>query len=400
MNLRNGRLTRVFPLCQLTLISALALTGCRPHDFPQYTANYREYAYVTNGDSGTVSVLDVVNVRLDREIAVGQNPVAVAASSTRNEAYVVNQGAADGNGSLSVIDTGNNSVAATIGLHHKPVSIDLDPGGDLAYVANSGSNTISIVDLKARREVTIIGAGEEPVEARVSPDGRTLVVPNRTGNSVTVLDAAARPPARSVRAVFVGCPGASDAVILPDSSKAFVACSGGHQLMAILLARPAGNPPLPDRLEAILDVGRAPMQLALKPDGGELFVSNSLSDSISEVVTGTDDVGGAYMIGDDPVRGLVSNNNALLYVSDHHSTYVTVYSIDDGRRIPDAQGGSIHVGDGPSAMAFSAAGHLLFVVDTRSADVSVVLTASRSLFTVLPTGRGPNAIAVKAFRAP
>jgi len=32
---------------------ALALTGCRSHDFPQYPANYREYAYVTNGDSGT-----------------------------------------------------------------------------------------------------------------------------------------------------------------------------------------------------------------------------------------------------------------------------------------------------------------------------------------------------------
>src|ERR1700743_1403004 len=50
---------------------ALSLAGCRPHDFPQYPANYREYAYVTNGGSGTVSIYDVVNVRLDRELAVG-----------------------------------------------------------------------------------------------------------------------------------------------------------------------------------------------------------------------------------------------------------------------------------------------------------------------------------------
>ena len=82
------------------VIAALAcplalLTGCRPHDFPQYAPNYREYAYVTNGGSGTVSVYDVVNVRLDREIPVGQNPVAVAASPTRNEVYVVNSGTAD-----------------------------------------------------------------------------------------------------------------------------------------------------------------------------------------------------------------------------------------------------------------------------------------------------------------
>jgi DNA-binding beta-propeller fold protein YncE len=33
----------------------------------------------------------------------------------------------------------------------------------------------------------------------------------------------------------------------------------------------------------LLDVGQAPLQLALKPDGGELFTLNSLSNSISEV---------------------------------------------------------------------------------------------------------------------
>jgi DNA-binding beta-propeller fold protein YncE len=96
------------------------------------------------------------------------------------------------------------------------------------------------------------------------------------------------------------------------------------------------------------------------------------------------------------VRGLVSSDNALLYVANLHSQYVTAYSIDDGKRLIP----SIHVGDGPSALAFSAAGNLLFVVDTRSSDVAVVRTASRSLFTLLPAGRSPNAIAVKSFKLP
>jgi DNA-binding beta-propeller fold protein YncE len=194
-------------------------------------------------------------------------------------------------------------------------------------------------------------------------------------------------------------------VIVPDSSKTFVACSAGHQIMAIALARAEAHPAQPgsaqslparpDRMEALLDVGQAPVQLALKPDGGELFVLNSLSDTISEVVTNTNDVGGAYMIGEDPVRGLVTDDNSLLYVANLHSQYVTIYSIDDGRRI-----GSIHVGDGPSAMALSSSGLLLFVVDARSGDVAVVRTASRALFTLLPAGRNPNAIAVKAFKLP
>jgi DNA-binding beta-propeller fold protein YncE len=80
-------------------------------------------------------------------------------------------------------------------------------------------------------------------------------------------------------------------------------------------------------------------------------------------------------------------------VANFRSQYVTVYSVDDGRRI-----GSIHVGDGPSAMAFSNSNLLLFVVDGRSGDVAVVRTGTRSLFTLLPTGRAPNAIAIKAFK--
>jgi DNA-binding beta-propeller fold protein YncE len=110
-------------------------------------------------------------------------------------------------------------------------------------------------------------------------------------------------------------------------------------------------------------------------------------------------------MGDDPAHGLVSRDNSLLYVANLRSQEVTIYSIDDGKRA-----GAYHVGDGPSAMAFSTAGHLLFVVDARSGDVAVVRTQAREsstnswvnrpLFTMLPAGRGPNAIAVKSFRMP
>jgi YVTN family beta-propeller protein len=379
---------------------ALAFAGCRSHDFPQYPANYREYVYVTNGGSGTVTVLDVVNVRLDRELPVGLNPVAVAASPTRNEVYIVNSGAVEGSGSISVINAENNTVVATIPLHRQPVSIEVDFDGKLAYVANSGSNSVSVVDLKSRREVAQIGAGEEPVAARLSPDGKTLLVANRRGNSLSVFDAAAL----TVRAVFSGCPGAGDPVILPDSSKAFVPCTTGHQVMSIALARAsqpasqqagvaAAASATPDRMEALMDVGRDPVDLALKPDGGEVFVVNSLSDSISEVITGTNDVLGAYMMGDDPVAGLVSSDNSLLYVGNLRSPYVIVYSINDGRRV-----GYVHVGDGPAAMAFSAVGNLLFVVDERSGDVALVRTTTNALFTLLPAGRNPNAIVDKSFK--
>jgi DNA-binding beta-propeller fold protein YncE len=142
----------------------------------------------------------------------------------------------------------------------------------------------------------------------------------------------------------------------------------------------------------MLDVGRTPVQLALKPDGGEIFVSNFDSDSISEIVTSTDDVGGSYLMGSRPVRGLVSRDNSLLYVSNFRSREVSVYSIEDGKRLPKP----IHVGDGPDGLALSARGQLLFAVDAQSGDLAVIRTSDQSLFTLLPTGRQPNAIAVKS----
>jgi YVTN family beta-propeller protein len=374
------------------------LSGCHAHPLPQYPENYREYAYVANGDSSTVTVIDAVNVRVDRELQVGQNPAAVMANPTRDEVYVVNAGVAGGSGSLSVIDAAKNAVAATIALHKKPTAIEVDADGKLAYVANSVSNTVSIVDLEKRQEVGQIGTGEEPSGLRLSADGKTLVVANRHGNSASIVDV----PARKVRSVFSGCDGAADVAILPESTKAFVACAGGHQVMVISLARAAtaSTQATPsDRLEAMLDVGHAPVHLALKPDGGELFVSNAQSNSISEVDTSKNDVGGAYMIGDEPVRGIVTADNSLLYEANFGSQYVTLYSIDEGKRLPDAGHGSIHVGDGPSAMAFSGSGILLFVVDNRSSDIAVLRTDLRSLFTILPTGRGPNAVAVKVIKA-
>ena len=204
-------------------------------DFPQYPANYREYVYVTNGDSGTVTVLDVVNVRLDRELPVGQNPIAVAASPTLNEVYVVNSGSAEGVGSISVINAENNKSSPRFRCIGSRFRSNWMRQGNRLDVPNSGSNSVSVVDLKSRREVAQIGAGEEPVAARLTPDGKTLLVANRRGNSLSVFNAASL----KVRAVFSGCPGAGDPDDLPDSSKAFVPCTMGHQVMSVALARSA-----------------------------------------------------------------------------------------------------------------------------------------------------------------
>jgi YVTN family beta-propeller protein len=383
--------------CLIALLP-LGLASCRRYQFPNYPANFREYAYVSNGPANTVAVLDLVYLRQDRVLQVGNNPTGLATNPLRNEVYVVNTGS----DSVSVIDAAQNKVTTTIGVHHQPYFIDVAPNGKRAYVANSGSNTVSVLDLDHHREIAVAATGEQPGVARVAPDMRSLVVTNRASGSVSIYsisDSDTQP--LTLRSAYGGCPGATDAVILPDSSKAFIACSGSHKVMAIWLAAAPDSwrgkqdsTLLQDHLLALLEVGNTPTHLALKPDGGEIFVTNFGSDSISEISTWTNEVGGTYIIGTKPSRAVIGRDNSSLWVTNFGAEAASLYSIDDGKPVA-----SVRTGAGPDAIVLDADEHLLLVANSGTGDVAVIRTqgANPELVTMLPAGGHPNDIAIKTF---
>jgi YVTN family beta-propeller protein len=233
--------------------------------------------------------------------------------------------------------------------------------------------------------------------ARVSPDGATVVVSNRGDNTVSVMDT----KLLRVRATLPVCQQPEDIAILPDSSKAFVACSGSSQVASIALASsPSGSGLTGDRVLALLDVGRTPVSLALKPDGGELIVCDFDSDSISIIETGNDEVGSSTVIGQNPAYALVTLDNSRLYASNFGSNSVAVYDIDMGRRIA-----TVAVGSRPDGLALSQDQKYLLVLDTQAGDVTVIQKRTPrklepteySLLTMIPVGVQPNGIVVKAF---
>jgi YVTN family beta-propeller protein len=391
-----------------TFAFAVALTACGRNPFPDYPANYHEFAYISNGAANTVTVLDLVYLRQDRVLQVGHNPTGLAINPVRNEIYAVNT-ASD---SVSVIDATTNTVTHTIGVHRSPYFIALAPDGHRAYVPNSASNTVSVLDLDARRELATAATGEAPGVAAVSPDNHTLVVSNRTAGSLSVYSINDDPHhPLTFRDAFTGCPGATDVLIAASDisepasgSKAFVACSGGHQIMVVWLAaaptsfRGKQDPSLQqDHLLTLLDVGKTPTHLALKPDGGELFCTNFDADSISEISTWTNEVLGTYVIGSKPSRAVISQDDSSLWVTNFGADSAALYSIDDGRMTS-----SVRTGSRPDAIAFSADEHLLLIADSGSADVAVLRPQSKdgpTLFTLLPSGGHANDIVIKSFHA-
>ena len=381
-------------MAALLFLITVELGGCRQQSLDEQKYAYHENVYVANRGSNTVSVIDVFTFNVIKTVPVGNQPAAIAANPQKNEIYVANTES----NNLSIIDAEKNAVIATIGVHRAPVSIAVSPDGKRAYVANSGSNNVSIIDLDAKRVVSTISVGIGPAMVAISPDAKTAVVSLHGENGISVIDAVL---ARVRNKLSVAdCQQPEFVTILPDSSKAFVACRGGSQVAAIQLKKPEFKQE-DDRLLTLLNVGKSPAHLALKPDGGEIFVSNADSGTFSEIATQANEVGGSYLVGSNPARGVVASDNATLYISDSGSNSVVVYDITVGRRItkqdPASGAGSIHVGSRPESLVLSPNENYLYVANTASGDVSVIRTAVQSLFTMIPVGNQPSAMAVKAF---
>jgi YVTN family beta-propeller protein len=180
-----------------------------------------------------------------------------------------------------------------------------------------------------------------------------------------------------------------------------VACSGSSQVASIALASgKKDSNATTDRVLALLDVGRTPVSLALKPDGGELIVCDFDSDSISIIETGNDEVGSSALVGQHPTRAVITNDNSRLYASNFGSDNVAVYDIDMGKRIT-----TVAVGSRPDGLALSQDQQYLLVLDTQAGDVTVIQKRTPrklepteySLLTMIPVGMQPNGIVVKAF---
>src|SRR6185437_2388502 len=116
-------------------------------------------AYIPNSgqanDGTTISVIDAVsNTVIGSPITVGTAPAGVAAHPNGTRVYVTNF--ANGQNSVSVIDTGTNSVSATIPVGPSPYGVAIDPAGARVYVANSNDNTVSVINTVTNTVVATI----------------------------------------------------------------------------------------------------------------------------------------------------------------------------------------------------------------------------------------------------
>ncbi len=95
-------------------------------------------------------------------------PLAVALGSIPAEArlvYVTNRNS----GNVSVIDTATNTVVATVTVGALPQALAVTPNGAHVYVANRISNTVSVINTRTNTVVATVTVGAGPEAVGVGP---------------------------------------------------------------------------------------------------------------------------------------------------------------------------------------------------------------------------------------
>jgi YVTN family beta-propeller protein len=162
-----------------------------------------ERAFVANIGSGSVSVLDLRERRLLRNLPTGAGAEGIDLTPDGQEVWVTNR---EGD-TVTVLDAASLETRATVPCKAFPIRVKITPDGRRALVSNARSGDVAVFDVASRREIAripmqaeaVAGSGERlfgdrfaqgpvPVGILVAPNGKTAWVANTNADQVTVLD--------------------------------------------------------------------------------------------------------------------------------------------------------------------------------------------------------------------
>ena len=280
------KLNKLFCVCVLVLAAMAVVLFLACFSNAQAVSSGL-FAYITNYNDDTVSVIDTSTNTVTTTIAVGRNPFAVATSSL-NKVYVSNAGSA----SVSVIDATTNSVTNTIPLDTGIPPIDLpnqsgiavSPNGSRIYAGyrRTGTTSLAIIDATTNAVIDKVDVGGWPYGVVVNPTGTRVYVVNRyfaadlSYGTVVVLNTANN-------AVLANIPVGNDPLgiaINPSGTRVYAV--GDAQYVSVIDT--ASN-----TVTNTFGVGIAPWGIAVNPADTRLYVVNRRA-SLSTCCNGNDSV--------------------------------------------------------------------------------------------------------------
>ncbi|MBF6478228.1 protein kinase domain-containing protein [Nocardia cyriacigeorgica] len=261
-------------------------------------------------------------------------------------------------GPVSVIDTGTNTVVATIPVGPETGGVAVDPGRGTLYVTDRGERTVTLIDTGTHRDVATIPVGYDPQSVIVDPDSATIYVIG--GSQVSIIDTGTR----TVTATIPVDSSTRKAALDPGADTLYVVADQGLMIIDTRSNTVTGSLDIPT-----YDDYTSPLDVTVDPATHTVYVTAyGGNDSEDRSLSIIDPKTGALL------AAPAADGNALDIAIDpsEHTVYIANYTdvqlIDTQTR---TQIGSIELVAGQSAedIAVDPTSHTVYVADGPSVQV-------------------------------
>jgi YVTN family beta-propeller protein len=275
----------------------------------------RRKAFISDGLSASISVLDTVARTNIATIRVSGLPGESAVTPDGGRLFVVHQGGLHGNCPVDVIDTATNQIITTVFIPGNWAKhILLTPDGRSAYVANFSRGEVDVIDTTTY-QVTNIPTAAGSRRLCISSTGDRVYVANDKGNSVSAIDTATN---RVIATIPVGR-GPLGIGITPNDEEVYATNQGTGTVSVINTTTLTAIATIP--------TGNLPQRVVITGDGTKAFVENGYSDTVSVIDTATHTVIATLPTGRDPFTIMANADDTKLYVCNAGDTTITVIDI-------------------------------------------------------------------------
>jgi YVTN family beta-propeller protein len=217
-------------------------------------------------------------------LGIGTSPMTISISPELSRALIPNY-----SGNVTVINTTNNAVIASIITGALPVGSAFLPSLRKAYVVNNGSQSVSVIDLTQNAVINeILGMGGQPADIKIDTAANKAIVTKSDSFGIAIIDTVSDTVVASL-----SVPGAPQWVAVDSvAHRAYVS-----------LAFPGGIAVVDTVANAILatfPLGSSPSHLGLNATRDRLYVADRGTNSVHVIDTTTRSILTSISVGIDP----------------------------------------------------------------------------------------------------
>lgn len=337
--------------------------GSRPASSFSVISDTKIIATVPPGTPGTVDV--TVSTSIHTSQLSTDDFYTYTQSAWQGILSVLNQD------SVTLFDTGTNTISATIPLAADSLASIITPDGTTLYAIDSSAPSVFVIDA-ATNTITgtiplppIVGPGG--FDMIVNPNGDKLYVSNNSSGYVTVIDI----PSNLIDANIPVVSNLGALSITPDGKTVYVAnFNFTADTIAVIDATT-------NTLEGFISTGFSPGSPSITPNGIKGFVGNSLTDTVSVIDIATNTVTNNIVLpaGAGPYGTSILPNGQTLYVANIYNSTVTVIDVATETIIQTIL---FPPGSGPFWAAATPDGKTVYIANLNTSDVTPIDVATNT----------------------